>query len=383
MQITAGKQGFLWLTMAAVALSTVQFAVVQAAAPNKYRVYIGTYTGKQSKGIYAAEFDPATGALSEPQLVAETPSPSFLALSPDNSHLYAVNELGKFNGEAAGSITAFAVDAASGQLKQLNQQFRRNPVVRALVANYTGGNLIVFPINQQGELEEASSFVQHSGSGGDPRRPKGPHAHSINLDPAEQFAVAADLGLDQVLIYRFEDGKLTPNEPAFAKLAPAAGPRHFAFHPSGKFAYVINELNSKITVFKYDAQRGSLTEVQTLSTLPADFEGNNSTAEVQVHPSGKFVYGSNRGHNSIASFSVDPDSGKLTSTGHCPSGGSTPRNFKVDPSGKFVLAANQQTNNIAVLRVDPASGKLSPTESSVEVGAPVCIKFVPLSASGN
>jgi 6-phosphogluconolactonase len=249
-----------------------------------------------------------------------------------------------------------------------------------LVANYGGGSVAVLPITADGKLAEATSFVQHKGSSADQARQSAPHGHSINLDAAGRFAFAADLGLDQVLVYQFDPskGELKPHDPPFASVKPGSGPRHFAFHPSGQFAYVINELANTVTAFRYDPQQGVLKEVQTISTLPEDFKGKSYTAEVVVHPRGKFLYGSNRGHDSIAIFAIDAASGRLTPQGHEPTQGKTPRNFNIDPSGAFLLAANQNSGTIVVFRIDPATGKLKPTSQSVEVPAPVCIKFLPV-----
>jgi 6-phosphogluconolactonase len=353
-------------------------------------VFIGTYTQKTSKGIYRCELDLATGKLSEPVLAAETVSPSFLALHPTGRFLYAVNETANFEGTKAGAVSAFALDPATGALTFLNQLSSKGGAPCHLVvdqtgkyvllANYTGGSVCVLPIGADGKLGEPTAFVQHEGSGGDPKRQKGPHAHSINLDAGNRIAAAADLGLDKVLLYRFdaERGTLTPNEPAFAATAPAAGPRHFAFHPDGRHAYVINEMNSTLTAFAYDPQRGSLAELQTLSTLPADFQGNNSTAEVQVHPSGKFVYGSNRGHNSIVAFAVHAATGKLKLIGHQGEGIQTPRGFGIDPTGQFLLVGSQAGDRVLVFRIDPQTGELKPTGNSVAVAVPVCVKFWPI-----
>jgi 6-phosphogluconolactonase len=248
-----------------------------------------------------------------------------------------------------------------------------------LVANYGGGSVSVLPLHPDRTLGEASCFIQHQGKGSDPNRQEAPHAHSINLDLANRFAFAADLGLDKILIYRFDAtaGKLTPNQPAYVELQPGSGPRHFSFDPSGKFAYVINEMLLTVTAFSYQPDKGILTEIQTTSTLPEGATGTNfSTAEVQVHPSGKFLYGSNRGHDTIAVFSIDTSTGKLTQVEHQSTRGKTPRNFGIDPSGKFLLAANQDSGNLAVFRIDGKSGRLS-FLSEVKVPKPVCVKFLP------
>lgn len=361
-----------------------------AEPPSALRVYVGTYSGKESKGIYMLRLDLDKGTLGEPELAAETRNPTFLALHPGGRFLYAVGEIGDFGGKKAGAVSAFAIEP-SGKLTLLNQQPSGGPgpchvtVDRegrnVLAANYGGGSVCVIPIAEDGKLKEPTCVIQHEGKGANPRRQAGPHAHSINLDAAGRFAFAADLGLDKVLVYRFDPaaGKLAPNDPPAAQVSPGAGPRHFAFHPGGKFAYVINELSSTITAFSYDAAAGRLDTVQTVPTLPgavlARGMAGNSTAEVQVHPSGQFVYGSNRGHDSIAIFAVDQASGKLKTIGHESTQGKTPRNFGIDPSGRYLLAANQGTNNLVLFRIDAATGKLTATGSTATVGAPVCVKF--------
>jgi len=353
------------------------------------RVYVGTYTWAKSKGIYSLRMDLATGALSAPELAAEATNPTFLAVHPSRRFLYAVGEIGNFAGKRSGAVSAFAIDPESGKLRALNQQPSGGAgpchvaVDKAgknlLVANYSGGSVAVLPIGEDGKLAEPSAVIQHKGSGPDPKRQEGPHAHSINLDPAGRFAFACDLGLDKVLVYRFDpaQGKLSANDPPAASVAPGAGPRHLAFHPNGRFTYVINEMGSTITAFTYDADRGLLSELQTISALPPDFKGENTTAEVQVHPSGRFLYGSNRGHNSIAIFAVDPETGRLTAAGHQPTQGRNPRNFGIDPTGAYLVAANQDSSNLVVFRIDPKSGALAPTGVTAEVPLPVCVKFIP------
>jgi 6-phosphogluconolactonase len=249
-----------------------------------------------------------------------------------------------------------------------------------LVANYNSGSAAVLPVKEDGSLAEASSVVQHSGSGPDPSRQRGPHAHSINVSPDNRFAIVADLGLDNVFVYRFDSDKglLEPNDPPYVKVAPGAGPRHFAFHRDGRFAYVINEMASTVTAFAYDRSRGVLKELQTITTLPKGFTGRSTTAEVQVHPSGRYLYGSNRGHDSVAVFSIDAREGTLTLVEITPTQGKTPRNFGIDPTGAFLLAAHQDTDNVVVFRVDAKTGRVTPTGQILEVGSPVCVKFLPL-----
>lgn len=371
-----------------LSVSTVAFlATPVRAADDVVQVYIGTYSSGGSRGIYVAELDLATGKLGETRLAAESENPSFLELHPSGKFLYAVNEVSSFQGQRGqGSISAFTRDAASGELKPLNQQSSQGAgpchlVVApngdfVLAANYGGGSVVSLPINDDGSLAPACSFIQHKGSSVNAQRQKEPHAHSINLDPSGKFAVAADLGTDQVLIYAFDgtSGRLSPNEPAFATVAPGSGPRHFAFHPILKYGYVINELKSTVTAFAHDEQQGRLTERQTISTLPDGFDGSNYTAEIRVHPNGKFVYGSNRGHNSLAIFAIDLDTGKLTAIGHQATRGKTPRNFNIDPSGRYLLAANQDSGNIVAFAIDDARGTLTET-CRIEVAKPVCLRF--------
>ena len=249
-----------------------------------------------------------------------------------------------------------------------------------LVANYGGGSVAVLPIGPDGKLGPASDFIQHKGKVFDPRRQGSPHAHSINLDKANRFAVVADLGLDRVFVYKFDpiQGKLTPNDPPATKIKDRSGPRHFAFHPDGKHAYVINEINCTVTAFDYDPDRGTLTEIQTVPTMPIAVQPRHSTAEVVVHPSGKFLYGSNRGHDSLAVYTIEPETGRLKLVEFEPTGGKTPRNFAVDPTGSYVLAENMGSGTIVVLKVDPETGALEPTGQVVQVPSACCVKFVPI-----
>lgn len=379
-----------WFGCGVAMLGSAANAADQPAAksqPDQWLVYVGTYTKPGAPGIFGFALDAKTGALTPLTQTDAGPNPTFLAVHPTGDYLYAANETGNAKQKIAGEVSAFAVDRKSGALTPLNRASAVGAgpchiVMDAqgkhvLLANYGGGSVAAVSVDGQGRLGESTAFIQHEGSSVNPRRQQEPHAHSINLDKANRFAFAADLGLDKVLVYRFDakTGALTPNDPPAAEVAPGAGPRHFAFHPSGKFAYVINELNSTVTAFQYDAKAGKLTELQTLSTLPSDFTGNNSTAEVQVHPSGKFLYGSNRGHDSIAIFQIGKD-GKLTAAGHHATGGKTPRNFGIDPSGSFLLAANQGTNNLFVFRIDPETGGLKQVGDEIAIPSPVCVKFI-------
>ena len=355
-------------------------------------VYFGTYTGEKtgSKGIYVSRLDRKTGALTTPELAAETANPSFLAIHPARDFLYAANEVGTFDGKPGGSVSAFAIDRTTGRLKALNQQASVGSgpahVVtdkggrNVLVANYGGGSVAVLPIGEDGALKPASDFEQHTGSGPNLQRQKAPHAHSVNVNRADTHAYVADLGIDRVMIYRYDPaaGSLAPNDPPSAQAEPGAGPRHLALHPGGRYAYVINELHCTITVFSVDEGTGALKAVQTVSTLPegTSVQPGYSTAEVQVHPTGRFLYGSNRGHDSVAVFAIEAGTGRLTPVEHEPTGGSTPRHFGIDPSGSFLLAANQRSNSVHVFRIDGASGRLDPTGHTAALGSPVCVKFV-------
>lgn len=361
----------------------------EAGAFHDSLVYVGTYTRGESRGIYLLRLNGATGEVSGLSLAAEAENPSFLALHPSLRYLYAVHEVSSLEGEPGGAVSAFSIEE-DGRLRLLNRQSSggSGPCYisldaagrNALVANYGGGSVAVLPIASDGRLKKISSRVQHQGSSVHPRRQQGPHAHCIVLDPANRLAFAADLGLDQILVYRFDGdrGTLAPHPTPSASLAAGAGPRHFTFHPTGRWAYSINELNSTVTVFSYDSEQGTLSELETLSTLPPDLEVSNTTAEVQVHPSGKFLYASNRGHDSLAIFEIDPSEGHLRMAGHQSTLGRTPRNFGIDPSGRFLLAANQGSDSLAVFRIQPDTGRLIPTGQLLKVPAPVCVKFLPL-----
>ncbi len=373
----------LFRLRSAVVLSLL--ALPLGAAGAQYIAYIGTSGGPSAKGIYAFRFDSKSGKLDPIGLVGEARRSSFIALHPNRRHLYAVAEA---NG---GAVSAFNIDAKTGMLTLLNTVSSKGVgpcYVRVdhtgknvLVANYGSGSVAVLPIEADGKLRESTSFFQHEGTVADPKRQGGPHAHSFNPSPDNRFAVAADLGLDELLVYRLDAaaGKITPNEPPYTKVSPRSGPRHFAFHPNGKNAYAINEISCTVTAFNYDGKAGVLKEIQTTSTLPKDVTvtGRLSTAEVQVHPSGKFLYGSNRGHDSIAVFSIAPN-GALTLLENVATQGKIPRNFGIDPTGSFLLAANQDSGNIVVFRIDKKSGRLTPTGQTVEVPAPMCVKFLPV-----
>lgn len=343
-------------------------------------VYVGTYTRKESEGIYGYRFDPATGTLMFAGVGRGIENPSFLALHPNRRYLYAVNEVGT----DGGGVSAFALDN-DGALTFINHRLSqgRSPCHLSVddagafiyAANYGTGTALVYAIRAGGGLEPVSDIVQHEGSGPNEHRQRGPHAHSINLSPDNRFAFVPDLGIDRVMIYDIatEPGKLIPH--GYAQVTGGSGPRHFTFHPNRDLAYLINEMGNTITAFTYDVEAGVLAEFQTVPTLPDDFEGENTTADIHVAPSGKFLYGSNRGHDSIVIYAIDA-AGRLTYVGHTSTQGKTPRNFAIDPTGSFLLAANQDSDNIVVFRLNQETGDLIPTGHEVKVSMPVCVKFL-------
>jgi 6-phosphogluconolactonase len=360
------------------------------AAPNKYFVYVGTYTeeGSASKGIYVYRFDASNGAVTSVGVAAATTNPSFLAIHPNHRFLYAVNEIGNYQGQKSGGVSAFAIDPATGKLTFLNEVASggADPCYITvdktgkfvLVANYTGGSISVFPILADGKLGDATAFAQHQGHGADPKRQEGPHAHSVDLTPDNRFAIVDDLGLDETLVYKFDatKGTLAANDPPFAKADSGAGPRHFALHPNGGFGYVIDEMGDKVSVFGFDAAGGVLRPLQTISTIPGDFKKQNDDAEIEVHPSGKFLYASNRGHDSIAVFAIDQAKGTLSLIEYAPTKGQTPRNFEIDPTGKLLFVANEKSDNLVTFRINPKTGRLTPTGKVLDIPQPVCVRFV-------
>ena len=351
-------------------------------------VFIGTYTQTDSQGIYICRFDDDTGALEQVSVATGAGNPSFLALHPSKRFLYAASEVHEFDGREQGAVYAYSVDADTGELTYINSQGTGGPgpchvKVDApgrfiLAANYHGGSVCMLPIEDDGSLAPASDFVQHEGSSVNSLRQDQAHAHSINPDVQNRFAYVPDLGQDRVVIYQLDmdGGRLAPNDPAYVEVNPGFGPRHFDFHPGGPWAYLINELGSTITAFECDQEGGSLSEFQVIGTLPTGFSGLNTTADIHVHPSGSFVYGSNRGHDSIAVFSVDQGDGRLTPLGHRSTGGRTPRNFNIDPSGRYLIAANQESDNIVSFHIDQGTGLLTPTGHELNIPMPVCIRFL-------
>jgi 6-phosphogluconolactonase len=377
------RQCLQWLFF--LSLST---ATAAEDPPRAYLLFVGTYTGKESKGIYAFRVDAASATITPLGVAAETNNPSFLAIDPTQRFLYAVNEVPNYKGASSGAVSAFAINRHTARLSLLNEvaSHGADPCYiafdksgkYALVANYTGGSIAVFPVQPDGHIGEASAFVQHAGSSINKERQQGPHAHWIETTPDNRFAIAVDLGLDELLVNRFNatTGSLTANNPPYVKVDAGAGPRHLAFHPDGKFVYAVDELNSTIIAFSYDPDRGTLRKLTTVSTRPKDFTGNNYPADLQVHPNGMFLFASNRGHDSIAVFSIDSNAGTLTLVDYFPTQGKMPRSFAIDPTGKLLFVANQATNNILVFRIDLTTGRLTPKDQTLTVPAPVCLRFM-------
>ncbi len=382
------------------------------AAPSQkgeYFVYFGTYTGfkyisrggtvgkSRSKGIYVSRFRPATGEVSEPQLAAAITNPSFVAIHPNHRFLYALTEdplsLGPFRDKGS-FVNAFSIDPATGKLTLLNTVSTGGTSAchlsldktgkNVLIANFGSGNISVRRVNDDGSLGDQSAFIQHTGSSVHPLYQKGPHAHSIDVSPDNRFVVVADLGIDKVLVYRFDasTGSLTPNDPPFATVKPGSGPRHFAFHPNGEFGYLVNEMGGAVTVFAWDASHGVLTQVQEISTVPPDYapmdaSDENHSAELAIDASGKFLYDSNRGPDTIAVLSIDATKGTLSLVEQAPTRGLMPRNFAIDPTGSYLFAANQASDEVVLFRIQNKTGRILPSRTVLKLDTPVCVRFMP------
>lgn len=355
-----------------------------AARAEGGQVYFGTYTkAGGSEGIYTADFDGASGKLGEAVLAAKVASPSFLTIAASGKTLYAVSEVGGADG---GQVTAFRI-LASGLLEKINDQssggngpchVSLSPDGKTLaVANYSGGSVASYRIADDGALSAPVTVIQHTGSSVDPKRQKEPHAHSINFSPDGRFAYAADLGTDRIYVYAVDGATSALKRAGETVITPGSGPRHFTFRPDGKFAYVINEMTLKVTAFRADAASGKLTEIQSIGTLPEGTAPVGSTAEVVSHPTGKFLYGSNRGHDTIVVYAIDEATGQLTRVENEPIRGKTPRNFVVSPDGKWLLAAGQQSDSVTVFAIDGTTGALEFADSQIQVFSPVCIRFLP------
>jgi 6-phosphogluconolactonase len=364
-----------------------------APRDSSYLVYIGTYTepqnvpGANSQGIYVYRMEAASGALTKVGVAPCGKNPSFVTVHPNGRWLLAVHEVDAFDGQPGGGVSAFALDPSTGVPTLLNSQLSRGGIPchvnvdssgrYALLANFVGGSVTMLPIGDDGRLGPASDVVAHRDLDTGAPADKRSHAHQVFVDPSGRWALAPDLGLDRVMVYEpnTQTGKLQPHADRALKAAPGAGPRHIDFHPNGRLAYLIDELNGTLMALAFDPADGRLRELETVSTLPDGYQGTPSCADVHVHPSGRFVYGSNRGHDSLVIFAIDPADGRLSLVGHEPTQGRTPRNFALDPSGTFLLAANQDSSTIVTFRIDPATGRLTPTGQITDVPAPVCLKF--------
>ena len=347
-------------------------------------VYFGSHRAGPNIGFSLSHFDTDTGVLTKPAFLLEARAPAFFVIHPDGQHLYTCN-----SGDPGG-VAAYAIEPHTGKLTFINRELAGGGDTSyisldrtsrfALAANYSGGNLAVFALRSDGGLGDWTAFDQHTGNSVNPQRQTHAYAHSIVTDPTNRFALCADLGVDKVYVYRFneKDGTLRANDPAFVKVAPGSGARHVKFHPNGRLVYLINEIGSTIIAFNWDSESGTLTEFQTVSTLPADFKGANACAELEVHPNGKFLYGSNRGHNSLAVFAIDQTTGRLTLVEHIPSGGKTPRNFAFDPTAKWIVCTNHDSNNAVVFQVDADTGRLTQRGEPIPVPYPFCERFLPV-----
>lgn len=356
-------------------------------------LYVGTYTTSGSEGIYVFTFNTKTGLLNKLFTIKDVVEPSFLAIGKSRRYLYAVNETERYEGKESGAVSVFSIDQKTGGLEFLNKQPSMGGAPCHIstsdnerfvfVANYLGGNIAVFPTEDDGKLGGLVDVIQHSGSGPDKERQGSPHPHSIILSRDNRFAFVADLGVDKVFIYEFDDrtGKLKPNPSQnYYQTKAGAGPRHFKFHPNGKLAFLINELNSTITSFAFDKRKGTLKEIQTAPTLPVSFSGANSCADIHIAPNGRFLYGSNRGHDSLVIYAIEQRTGEMKYVGHVSTQGKKPRNFAISPDGKALLAANQSSDSIIVFSVDEKTGMLKQTDNNAKVSMPVCLKLIPLFA---
>jgi 6-phosphogluconolactonase len=376
------------LFLAVILLSILRATAADAATRGNYLLYVGTYTEHGSKGIYAYRFDARTGQAAALGLAAESVQPSFLTVDAGGHFLYAVNEIESYDGQATGAVSAFAIDSASGKLSLLNQVTSRDGGPAhialdrtgkyALVSNYTRGSVAAFPVLKDGRVGEASAFVQHHGAGVDKERQEQPHAHAVAMSSDNRFALVADLGLDEVFAYPFDSAKGTlGQDPGITKAKAGAGPRHLVFNSKGTLLYVINELQSSVTIYAYDAAKGGLRELSTISTLPDGFSGHAAAAEIALHPSGKFLYASNRGPDSIAVFSIGAD-GSLGHVEFVPVDGKTPRNFAIDPTGSWLLVGAQESDKVVVFRINKKTGRLTRTGQVLQISSPACVTFVSL-----
>ena len=355
----------------------------------RYIAYIGTYTQGESEGIYAFDVNTETGQLEGKGVSARLENPSYLAIDKKNRYLYSVMETDHFNGTPSGAVAAFAIHRQTGNLTPLNFESTKGQVPCHITtdsfnrflfaANYRDGNVSAFPLNADGSLGPVSTIIQHQGSGPNKERQERAHAHFVSLTPEENYLCAVDLGIDKIMVYQFDPaaGSLTLDEKRSAAIRPGSGPRHLAFHPNGKFVYLVNELSSDVVFLKYSIDF-TFTAEQYISTLPEGYAGTNTCAAIHVSPDGRYLYASNRGHDSIAIYRIDAQTGKLEFVAHTPTDGKDPRDFAIDPTGKYLYAANQNSDTIVSFAIHQETGELQPLGQVISVPSPVCIKFVPL-----
>ena len=366
--------------------STMMIASKQKEKATQFYLFVGAYTETEDEGIYVYKFDAIDGDLKYIATAKGIKNASYLAISEKKNLLIAVNEIGQYKGQKSGSVTSFKINPETGYLTKLNQvasgggapcyvSIDKN-ASHAFVSNYSGGNIAVLPIDHSGKLGEIVDLKQHTGKSANEKRQNAPFAHSVALAPKEDFALAVDLGIDKVITYEIDYKRGQITEQSSFSLKPGSGPRHLAFHPNKKMVFIINELNSTITSCSYDQSSGALHEIESVSTLPADFSEKSYCADIHVSPDGNYLYGSNRGHNSIVMLRIDQKSGKLAFIGHQSVKGEWPRNFMIDPTGKFLLVANQHTNNIVVFKIDQDTGLLKSNGVEVQVSKPVCLKMM-------
>ncbi len=382
------KEKLLLLITAFLMMHTLQAEKSLNNPSEQFYLYVGAYSQGAEEGIYVYRFDALEGDITYISTAKGVENPSYLAIHPKKNLLIAVNETGDYNGEKSGAVSSFAIDPSNGSLHQLSQVASGGGAPcyvsidhsgsHAFVANYSGGSFVMLPIQAHGKLMDFTDLKQQKGSKSIAGRQDKPHAHGIVLDPKQKFAIATDLGADEVISYAIDrkNGKLIQS--SVFNIDAGSGPRHLTFHPNKKLAFVISELNSTISSFGYDAKTGALTLLSTVPTLPEGFAEKNTCADIHVSPDGKFLYGSNRGHDSIVIYKIDQKTGNLTYVDHTSVKGKTPRNFVIDPTGKFLLVANQNTNNIVVFKVDQETGKLRSNGVEIQVKKPVCLKMIPI-----
>jgi 6-phosphogluconolactonase len=367
-----------------ITLMTLSLALTLPA--REFFVFFGTYTNALSRGIYVARLDAATGSLTAPELAAESPNPSYLAISPGEKYLYAANEVSSFGGEKAGAVSAFALERKTGRLTFLNQKSAGGDSpchlstdsrgTALLLANYGGGSVKSFQLNGDGSIGADGSYILHHGASVNPDRQTAPHAHAIYSDPANRFALACDLGLDKVMIYRLDSATGNLAEHSFATVPPGSGPRHLAFSANGKFIHVLNEMGCTVSTFAWDSEVGKMELVETTSVLPPGLTAQPGFTAAEIVMAGKYAYATIRGHDSVSVFTADARTGRLQFLQNVPSWGKVPRGLGVDPTGRWLLAGNQNTDNVVEFAINPQTGMLSPTGRELKIGSPVDVKFV-------